>query len=199
MKYAAAIATCALAASAQADIIDVFGSPARSSEQTGATFTGILEYVHNGGSSGTFLVTLANETPLEVGGYLTGFLFNIDSADPSAAASLSSTSTAFLDTGSSSGAPFGVFDAGAALDANWLGGGKPSRGIAAGDSGTFAFAVTAFDAASLSASSFAGGPDDFVVRFRGLEDGGSDKVPLPAPSGVVALALAGLFTARRRR
>jgi MYXO-CTERM domain-containing protein len=43
-------------------------------------------------------------------------------------------------------------------------------------------------------------PYAFVVRFRGMENGGSDKVPanqLPAPGAAALLGLAGLLVRRR--
>lgn len=195
-------ASVVLAGAASADIINISGSVPDSTEGTGATFSGTIDYTFNGGSSGTVIISLTNDTPPAVGGFLTGFLFNINSADAARAAALTATTDAdFLDTGSDSGAPFGSFDAGAALGGNWLGGGSPNPGLAVGASGTFTFAVTASDAGSLTASSFITGPNEFnfVVRFRGLAGDGSDKVPVPAPASAALLGLAGLAASRRRR
>jgi len=67
--------------------------------------------------------------------------------------------------------------------------------LAVGASGVFTFAITSAGAAGLSAKSFIGGPTDFLVRFRGFEDGGSDKTPgqiIPAPRAIALLAFAGL-------
>lgn len=196
------VAACALVPMAQADIIGIGGSIPDSTEQTGSNFSGTIDYTFNGGSAGTVVITLTNETPVEIGGYLTGFVFNIDSGDSGASALLSSASNAnFLDTGNESASPFGQFDAGAALGAHWSGGGPAVNGIAAGNTDSFTFAVSASDAGSLSASSFVNGPNEynFVVRFRGLDNGGSDKVPVPAPAGLAALGLGGLLASRRRR
>lgn len=196
------VCACAFAATANADIIGIGGSIGDSTEQTGATFSGTIDYTHLGGSSGSVVITLDNDTPPAVGGYITGFVFNIDSMDAGASAVLSSaTNPNFLDTGNEPAPPFGDFLAGAALGADWTGGGSPNGGIAVGDSAMFTFDVTASDAGSLSALSFINGPNDFdfVVRFRGLNNGGSDKVPVPAPSGAAALGLGALMAARRRR
>jgi hypothetical protein len=67
------------------------------------------------------------------------------------------------------------------------------------------FTVSAADAASLTAIDFINGPYayDFIVRFRGFNGGGSDKVPalvtvIPGPSALCAIAL-GLVLVRKRR
>ncbi|MCL4220292.1 MAG: hypothetical protein KJZ65_02870 [Phycisphaerales bacterium] len=197
-----AIVAFALAGAAQADIVNISGSVMNSTEQTGANYTGTLDYTYGGGSSGTLIVSLTNTTPGGVGGFLTGFVFNINSTDAGASAILTSTTNAnFLNTGNESASPYGNFDAGAALGANWTGGGSPADGIAVGGSATFTFAVTALDANLLSASSFMNGPNqwNFLVRFRGLANGGSDKVPgVPAPGALALLGL-GAAAARRRR
>ncbi|MCB9844718.1 MAG: hypothetical protein H6811_01850 [Phycisphaeraceae bacterium] len=187
---------------ARADLIGISGSVGNSTEQTGATFSGTISYTFISGSLGALEVFLMNDSPANVGGFLTGFVFNIDSADPLRAATLTGTTDPdFLDTGVENGAPFGTFDAGAALGANWEGGGSPNNGLGIGASGTFMFDVTASDAASLSAASFVNGANEFnfVVRFKGLRVGqGSDKVPVPGPGGVALLVAAGAMGVRRR-
>jgi len=200
MHHHIGLVACALAgASASADMISIAGDVGQSTEMTGATFSGTLDYTFNGGDSGTLMVSLTNDSPMDVGGFLTGFLFSIASADADASATLAmATDPDFLNTGAQAGPPFGEFDAGAALNANWAGGGNPSHGMAVGAAEMFEFDVMASDAGALSASSFLGDGDDFVVRFRGLENGGSDKVPVPAPATGM-LALGGLALAARRR
>lgn len=195
---------CAVAMSAgiaQADIIAISGDSSTSIESTGAAFMGSLEYTFNGGSDGVLTVSLTNSSDASVGGFLTGFVFNMDSADGAASISLSSASNAsFLDTGIESASPFGTYDAGAALGANWTGGGSPSAGIGIGQSATFDFAIFASDASSLSASSFLTSGMDFAVRFRGLSNDGSDKLTTtPAPGALAAFAMGGLIATRRRR
>lgn len=202
-RFVAAAAGLAILAvgSASASIINIQGSIANSAEQTGANFTGTIDYTATGASAGVVTIVLNNVTPAAVGGYLTGFVFNIDSTDVNASATLTSTTNPnFLNTGPESANPFGSFDAGAALGANWEGGGNPALGIPVGGSGTFTFNVAANDAMSLTSSSFINGPNqfNFVVRFRGLTGGGSDKVPVPAP-GPIALAALGLLCLAKRR
>ena len=196
-----AFAIALTAAAASAGSLNIAGGMSESIGNTGACFEGGIEYIFNGGTEGTLTISLTNMTDLSVGGYLTGFVFNIESIDAGASASLLSTTDAdFLDTGAENAAPFGMFTAGAALGANWEGGGNPSNGIGMGVTETFVFTVSAIDASSLDAISFIGDSgDNFAVRFRGLLNGDSDKVSaVPAP-GTGALALLGLGIATRRR
>ena len=204
-----------LIGTAHADIVLIAGDASTSMENTGSSFTGSVDYAFNTGSMGTLTIILTNTTPESVGGYLTGFVFDIATADAGATVALSSATNAnFLDTGAETASPFGDFDAGASLNANWAGGGNPSDGIPAimgmnaGTTETYVFDITASDAAALSAFSFLGDNGDwFAVRFRGLNDGGSDKllitvIPLPnaalAGIGMLGLGL-GVRTIRRRR
>lgn len=174
---------------------------------TGASLDGMIEYTYTGGNSGQLVFSITNTTDSSVGGFFTGLVFNIGSSDSGATATLSATSDAdFLDTGVEAANPFGTFDAGAALGANWSGGGNPNRGIGAGLSAMFTFSILASDASSLSAMDFLG-DGDIAIRFRGLVNGQSDKllveevplniVPLPAPA-LAGGAMLGLCLASRR-
>ena len=84
-----------------------------------------------------------------------------------------------------------------ALGGNWDGGGKSSYGIAVNQTETFSFQLFGTDLSGLDEQSFFDqisvkkqgndfvefdGGEFFVARFRGFEDGGSDKVPDPPPS-----------------
>lgn len=201
-KTTSIVALMALAiSSASASIVSISGDASTSLESTGSSFSGSIEYLYNGGNSGSLTISLTNTTSPSIGGYLTGFVFNINSADAGLISSLVSASNAsFLDTGIENAAPFGMFDSGAALGANWTGGGSPSLGLGTGASGMFTFSISASDASSLHASSFLGTGNEFAVRFRGLNDGGSDKLLVPAPSGasLVAMMMLGMGARRRR-
>ena len=189
----ASLALCAGAASA--DMVDFVSdsSSTTNSSWTGAELTGSIEYNYTSGNNGVLTFSVSNTSDSSVGGFLTGLVFNIDSADSGASATLSSTTDSdFQNTGSEAANPFGTFNAGAALNANWTGGGNPSRGLGIGSSLTLVFSVMASDASSLSAMSFLGDGDDIALRFRGLNNNASDKllgmedpelnvVPLPAP------------------
>lgn len=198
-------AALCLAAPASADLILIQSDVPNSENQLGA-FTGSLDWNYTGGNAGVLTVSLTHTSTF--GGFLTSFLFNIDSIDFGAAATLAVTSDpdfSNITGGALNGAPYGTFDAGAGLSGGFQGGGTPSDGIAFGQTGTFQFNVVASDASSLSASSFINGPNafDFVVRFRGFENGGSDKVPayvvVPGPGALALLGLAGLVGGGRRR
>jgi hypothetical protein len=173
---AAAVALCGTWASA--GTVNLVSNTSGSTSELGA-FTGTLSY----DDISTLTVTLKNTTPAG-GGYITGFLFNIDGT---ATATLTPDPTGSFEdlvtTGNLSGSPFGDFEAGAALGGNFLGGGSPNSGIGVGGESTFTFLVSGSDASSLRVEDFLslndGSADaSFLVRFRGLTLGeGSDKVP----------------------
>ena len=198
----AAVAAAGLATVAQAQVISFSGVVSASSEQTGSNFSGDLEYVHLGGASGQLTINLSNETSASVGGFMTGLIFRAVPVDSPLGGSLASANPAtFLNTGASSGGGFGMFDGGAALNGNFLGGGTPSFGIGMGGSGQFVFDITSTDAPLLTSASFLGTDAEpgLLIRFRGLTGGGSDMVPVPAPASVALFGLGGLMASRRRR
>ncbi|UCD74727.1 MAG: hypothetical protein JSV91_13185 [Phycisphaerales bacterium] len=211
---AALITACIFAASpALADSIEIVGDGSNSTEGLGS-FSGLLSYEADPFATiGLLTVELTNTTAPDVGGYITGFLFNIASTDADASATLLGdpppTHPFEQCTGNGlNGEPYGnPFDSGAALGGEFLGGGDPTGGIAVGETGVFAFEVQADDAADLTALNFLeGGPYDFnfLVRFRGFANEGSDKVPavvvpLPAPMLMGGAGLLGVFVAARRR
>jgi len=196
---------------AAAGTVSLTSNSAGSTSNLGA-FTGTMTY----DDVSTLTITLNNTTPAG-GGYITGFLFNIDG---SATATLTPSPTgSFLNltSGDLDGSPFGTFDAGAALGGNFLGGGSPNSGIAVGAGATFVFNVTGTDASSLTVNDFiselSSGSDDhdaaLLVRFRGIDLGeGSDKVPgdgkgepgtpVPLPAAVwAAMPVFGMLGGKR--
>lgn len=196
--------TALLAAPASASIIQIASNDNASQHGLG-TFTGSIEYIAGAfATEGNLTITLTNTSEPSNGGFLTGFLFNINSADTNASASLlAATHSAFLEVSNEPGNPFGTFDAGAALNGSFLGNGNPAGGLAVGATGVFSFSITASDAGSLTAMSFVTGPNahNFIARFRGFDDDGSDTVPgkvVPAP-GAFCLLLSGFFAGSRRR
>ena len=181
------VGALALFCSAEADTLIVAGAMPHCTGYTGANFEATITYTYGSGSLGMLEITMVNTTEMELGGCLTGFVFNINSVDADASAVLTSTTNpSFLGLSEESAAPFGIFDAGAAVGGNWEGGGCPAVGVECDCGDTFTFAVTAYDAASLRAWNFITGPNDWdlVVRFRGLNDGSSDKVPAACPPDV---------------
>ncbi len=198
------LALAAVAPVASADIAHIAAYTPGSTEGIGS-FSGTITYTPTGPTSGALGISLTNDSP-SPGGKLTGFVLRLPSADPAATISLTSTShPGFLDLGTSESAPpFGAFDGGAALGGSWVGGGNPNGGILVGQTGTFEFSLTASDAAGLSAAAFASetAPYSIVARFRGFDNGGSDKVPgvlVPAPGAAGMLAAVGLAMGVRRR
>jgi hypothetical protein len=192
-------------AATHADSIDIIADTAASTEGLG-DFTGTIQYDHLGGENGSLIISLTNTSPLVNGGFITGFVFNINSADAAAAATLTSATFAdLINAPNNSAVPFGnPYDAGAAIGGDFLGGGSPNGGIGVGQTGVFNFAVTALDASSLTALNFITGPyqHNFIVRFRGFLDDGSDKVPatvVPGPAALCSLALGIVVLPRRRR
>jgi MYXO-CTERM domain-containing protein len=191
------------AAPASAGIMDVVSDAGQSTDQLGK-FHGTIGYDATA-EGGLLTVQLVNSSLLDNGGYITGFVFNIASSDPDVRATLISASHEFDGIAGQSAPPFGgPYTAGASLGGNWSGGGNPAKGIGVGETGMFVFSITGADTASLDAPDFfmgGAGEYNFVVRFRGFADGGSDKVPggVPAPGAAALLGLAAVAARRRRR
>ncbi|MBX3707405.1 MAG: hypothetical protein KF911_12315 [Pseudomonadales bacterium] len=185
---------------------------------------------HRGRVTGTMSLAVTNTG---TDGWLTGIAFNNPSSsevprDRSiTGVSMSGPSHFRLLGGSSwddqvNASPFGRFDIGASTGSNFHGGGNPSRGIGAGQTGIFTFTFTG--PLGVSIADFFGsllaptsgeysegsgigsyGPQVFAVRFMGFDNGGSDMaygsvVPIP-PALVLFLSGFGLLVgyARRRR
>jgi hypothetical protein len=201
----AAVAALAGPAAVHADSLDIFADTANSTEGLG-NFSGSIDYSLDG-LAGLLVIELTNISADEVGGWISGFVFNTGN--------VTNVSTTLVDNGGydliiqvneEAGSPYGPFETGAALGGEFLGGGSPMPGIAIGDTGVFTFLIEGAGAASLSAASFLTGPNEhnFLVRFRGGEID-SDKVPamatvipLPAPLALGAFGLVGSLAGARR-
>jgi hypothetical protein len=183
-------------------------------------FTGSVQVTNQLPGSATITITLTNTSPSGNGGFLTGLAFNdpnknsqgninnVTAFTPSYTPPTGQQFTllggpTFSNTVPTS--PYGSFDIGAAVGGDWLGGGAPSDGLAVGETGTFVFQVTGsgltnLSAATLMAAMSTKGTAGFAVRFRGFNDGSSDKdiagvikppppppppAPIPAPPGLV--------------
>lgn len=173
----------------------LLAGPGRAELIEGATSPGGLgafeaqfTYVVNDSGHALLTFQLLNASPADNGGYITGFAFNAPDGYITGI-TLMGTNTSFRLLGGPgykdgiNGAPYGSFDAGAALGGDFLGGGQPSPGIAVGQSATFTFALAGQGLDGLTEASFVNEEDPMVVRFRGFVNGGSDKVP-GGPSGV---------------
>ena len=155
-------------------------------------YEGTFDYNPVDATHGTLKITLKNTSPAANGGFLTGFVFN-NPGQHITGATVSSSNLHFHLLGGPSfnnsvnGAPYGRFDLGASTFKSFEGGGNPGNGIAVGHSADFTFHLTGKALNSLATNDFfttfsvppGNGESDqsFVARFRGFEDGGSDKVP----------------------
>jgi len=155
-------------------------------------FNGAFNYVPVDAAHGTLNITLNNTSPAGNGGYLTAFAFNNPGQRVTGAA-LWSSDVHFHLLGAPSfnnginGAPFGGFDIGASTGNSFEGGGNPSNGIAVGHADDFVFHLTGNGLNTLTTNDFftvysvppgnGEGVQSLVARFRGFNNGGSDKLP----------------------
>jgi hypothetical protein len=156
------------------------------------SFTGTFDYVATDSGNATLTITLTNTSPAANGGFITGFVFN-NPGDLITGVTLTQGNgfDLLFDNDSVNGQPYGQFDIGAALGGNFEGGGNPNDGIPVGDTWTFVFEFTGTDLDTLDQSAFfdtwsveGSSTAAFLVRFKGFEDGGSDKVPGDNPPPV---------------
>lgn len=204
----ACLAAACIGAAAQAAIVPITSNSSLSTENLG-TFIGTLNYVFLGGTNGKLDVTLTNTTPVSTGGYITAFMFRPPPALGSFTSLLTASDYASMTNiaAGASGAPFpGTWLGGAGTGGSWLAGGSPTGAVPVGATGHWSFTITGANASALTSDSFVSGGSvtdsyAFIVRFRGMDDGGSDKVPanqLPSPGAMALLGLSGLMTRRRR-
>jgi len=201
---AAAFAAIMVAGAAEASQTQATYYSATGLEGLGA-FTASVTYDYSGGTTASLTIVLTNTSAVDNGGYITAIAL----CNPGGAtiASLLSTDQASFDglDGPIDANPLGVYQSGASTSNSWTGGGSPAAGIGVGQAGTFVFSVvgTADILGGLDATSVLCSGDDsgMAVRFRGFENGGSDKVQgfIPAPGAFALLGLAGMLGARRRR
>lgn len=164
------------------------------------SFTGTMEYISSSATTGTLVMNLTNTTPV-YGGSITGVAFNNPGGSITDVTSFTSNDPDFELLGDSdyrggvSASPYGDFDIGSALGSGWLGTGSPNGGISVGHTATFTFNL-AGNLAGITTNSFimelstnTQNPEALVVRFRGMLQGQSDKVPAtfgtPPPPGEV--------------
>lgn len=186
-----AIAAAAVAATAPAVAADSFAFTGTGS--TGVSFSGTVTYDPLATAS-ELTISLTNTTSAAIGGFMTGLAFDVPGVT-----SIGSFTTTHADMTlltNPSTAPFGSRGWGVAVGGDWLGGGNPSGGVATGATGTWTFDLTG-GPSSLSLADL-----NMVARFRGLNDGGSDKVPAVPEPETWAMMLAGaaaLWLRQRRR
>jgi hypothetical protein len=216
LAFAAAVFALSVAgaASVQAALVPIAGNTAASTEGLG-NFSGSLDYVATNATTATLTVELTNTSAVANGGFITAFVLNnpgnlITSVTLSTATGVDT----LLGLGNNNigAAPFGQFDFGASSGGGFEGGGNPNVGVGVGVTGTWTFTFAGSNLDTLTTQSFlnelsvgpgiGGGPQFMVVRFRGFNDGGSDKVPAVPVPAAVPLFLSGLaavtFLARRK-
>lgn len=186
-----AAAAAALACAApQAFAVDTFNFSGTGA--TGVSFSGMVTYDPTAAYELT--ISLTNTTSSAIGGYLTGLAFDLP--DGTTVANYTSSHAGMTLVSGASVAPFGTRDDAVALGGNWLGGGSPLGGVAAGTNGSWSFDLMNAPG-SLTLADL-----NMVARFRGLANDGSDKVPaIPEPEtwAMLMAGLALLGVVKRRR
>jgi hypothetical protein len=181
-------------------------------------FMGHFIYDPVDSTEATIEIELTNTSPSSNGGYLTAFAFNLPCGFITDV-SLDSTDDDFGLLGGSEfnndvkGVPYGYYDIGASVTDQFLGGGAPSPGIAVGFTETFTFTLYGNDLDLLDLDSFLDemsssaspgkGSQFFLARFRGFDDGGSNKtpgrvVPIPGAVWLLGCGLIGIAGFRRK-
>jgi hypothetical protein len=177
-------------------------------------FSGTLDYISTDATSATLTVTLTNTSPVDNGGFITAFVFNNPSNLITDVSLTTATGLTTLLGGSTfqdlvAASPFPNFDIGASVGGDnasgFEAGGSPNDGIAVGSTGSFSFGLTGTSLDTLDTNSFVNatvhdnvyGDIFMLVRFRGFEDGLSDKciagvVPIPATLPLLGSGLLGL-------
>jgi hypothetical protein len=157
------------------------------------SFAGMISCTHLAIDAVQVLISLTNTTDPAGRGFLTAFMFRMPRELGGFTVTLLRSSQPGMSriVPGASGAPFvGSWQGGVGTGGEWQGGGTPMAGVAPGDTGAWAFLVSGTGAAALTAERLMSGgampdPFAFVVRFRGVGSGDSDKAPALMPRAQV--------------
>lgn len=171
----------------------------KATENENTTFSVALSVTNPQTDITQLVFSVTNTTDNQTGGFLTAFAFNTPGSVIPDSAYTPSPQWSFLG-GPINTSPFDDLDYGFSISKSFQGGGNPNSGLAPSE--TLNFGVLLNGAYSLSdLTAFYQKPAiNFVARFRGLNDGGSNKVPgfstVPEPSSLalMVLGLLGILT-----
>jgi hypothetical protein len=121
-------------------------------------------------SGSAVTIILTNTSPAANGGYIVADAFNIGTAQVDASSFAANDADFKLNLQGASVSPYGARDTLISITDAWLGGGSPTSGLGAGQSLKLTFSLT--DVGNLSEEGLLGST---LIRFRGFEDGDSDK------------------------
>jgi hypothetical protein len=143
----------------------------KSTESIGSV-SGVVTYSAKSDTLGELHISLTNNSDL--GGYITGFALN--APDNISLENIGFQDNDFYLLKEIEASPYGSFDIGASIDKNkFNGSGKPHGGIGKGSTKEFVFYVSSDSGlSSIDESSFFN--KSLVVRMRGFENDGSDKL-----------------------
>jgi hypothetical protein len=178
---------------AHASLALLDGNPILSTEAR-CTMSGVIMCNAVAVNTMQVMITLENLSDPRQPGYLTAFMFRLPRELGQLQVSLVYSSRPGMSEirAGASGAPFlGQWHGGAGTGGEWQAGGTPTAGIAPGATGEWVFLVSGPRATELTAEEVMSGgripdPFAFIVRFRGIGSGHSDKVPVLMPPSQIA-------------
>lgn len=201
------VAAVMLSTVAAGDTIHITANTNASTESPDSygNFEGSLTYDALSGGMARLILSLTNTSSND--GWLTAIAFDgavgtsgwtFDAAASSGLGSAWSDLPAPINS-----APFGSRQYGVATGGSWESGDDPHFGLASGAHAVWVF--DGFGGGDISAIDFLtpNGGHNLLMRFRGFDNGASDKLPatpvVPGPMACAALAGVGLVGRRRRR